>query len=163
MTQLRSEKGTYALVLRLPQETVFPSVGRTGRFRGVILQAGYHIYVGSAHGSGGVKSRVMHHLGNHESEPVWHLDSLRPAMEIEEAWVTYDLVKRECAWANLVHRNLGGHVPVPGLGSADCNICPAHFFYFAKQPTIAAFRKAIQASLPGHASVEQVSLMSVAV
>jgi Uri superfamily endonuclease len=156
--KLLTEKGTYTLVMRLAEDSLFDRVGRTGRFQGVSLRTGYYTYVGSAHGSGGTRARVNHHLRDNASHPIWHLDSIRPAMVIEEAWVTYDPIKRECQWSDLIHRDLGGQVPVPGLGSADCDRCPAHFYYFRRRPSYGAFTEVIREVCIGHAPVQKIRL-----
>lgn len=156
--QLRNEKGTYILVLRLAENTVIARVGRSERFRNIFLQAGFYVYVGSAHGAGGTKARVSHHLRNNASRPVWHLDSIRPAMAVEAVWVTYDSLKRECQWSTMLHRDLGGHVPVPGLGSTECSRCPTHFYRFESCPAFSAFAEAIDKCSHGHAPVQRIRL-----
>src|SRR4051794_22278559 len=105
MSDLEARKGTYVLMLESKEETHHASVGPHGD---ITLPAGFYAYVGSAHGSGGVKARVGHHLGRHDHHPIWHLDYVRPALEVVEAWVTYDPIKRECAWSDLVRAALGG-------------------------------------------------------
>jgi Uri superfamily endonuclease len=155
MKHLLREKGTYTLVLHLQEETHF---GRIGPFGAVTLPAGHYTYTGSAHGAGGGRGRIGHHL-RFADRPHWHLDWVRPAMDIIEAWVTYDGIKRECAWSRLVHEVLGGSPIVAGMGSADCDLCPAHFYAFAARPSFARFRKAVLGRLPGHADVGRVRLM----
>lgn len=152
MPELQSMPGTYALVLWLPNATTFP---RVGPFGAVSLPAGHYLYLGSAFGSGGVKGRVGHHL-RHASHPRWHLDYVRPQMTIIEAWVTYDKVRRECAWSQVVHEALGHHPLVLGFGSADCNRCPAHFYHSATQPSFSDFCQAIKEKNSGHSPVERV-------
>lgn len=159
MRTIRSEKGTYILLLRLVQDTQFARVGRTGRFRDVLLPAGFYLYFGSAHGPGGAMARVSHHLRDNGSNPNKDIDCIRPAMVIEEAWVTYDPIKRECQWSEMVFRDLGGHVPVPRLGSGDCKHgCPAHFYYFTRRPSFGAFTEMIRECCLGHAPVEKIRL-----
>lgn len=148
MILLQSHKGTYILVLHLPRRTRFPVVGPFGT---VILDAGYYCYVGTAHGSGGVRGRVGHHLRTPKAKRRWHIDYVRDAMQVLEVWVTYDLVKRECQWSSLVFNVLKGAVPVPGFGSADCDICPAHFCRFDSKPLFTKFATAIKERIPGHA------------
>jgi Uri superfamily endonuclease len=156
---LKPDKGTYVLLLSLRQETFFP---RIGPFGAVTLPRGYFLYVGSAFGSGGVKGRVGHHALVHKERLHWHLDYARHKMDIEEVWCTYDLVKRECAWARLIHEHLGGDVVVTGFGSADCCKlrrdlrCPAHFFHFRSRPTPSKFLDVLREAVPDQADVEVV-------
>jgi Uri superfamily endonuclease len=152
LKHLRSEKGTYALLLRLSKKTVFPIVGPFGK---IALPGGLYIYLGSAHGPGGVRGRHAHHARDNSHNPHWHLDYVRHAMDLVEVWATYDPVKRECQWSQLVHTALGGAVPVPGLGSADCDQCEAHFYHFRGKPCFRTFQEAITAAFPGHATVER--------
>ena len=55
---LPTERGSYALHLRLARSRVL-QIGRLGRFT---FPAGEYIYVGSALGAGGLRSRVGRHL-----------------------------------------------------------------------------------------------------
>jgi Uri superfamily endonuclease len=165
MTVMRPEKGTYALLLYLGKRMTFADVGPFGT---ISLPAGHYLYVGSAHGSGGVRGRVGHHLRPRRRALVWHLDYVRPAMRAVEVWLTYDPDQRECAWAGLIHAALGGAVPVPGLGSADERQwrrrarCPAHFFHFGRRPRYEAFRAAVGRWLAGHGPVELIDEAAVA-
>ena len=157
MTMLQPSKGTYALLLALGEETLFPLVGPFGAVR---LPAGHYIYLGSAFGAGGVKGRVGHHLhGAHlrgAAHPHWHLDYVRSKMDVREAWVTYDAAKRECQWSGLVGEALGGRVVTPGFGATDCRTCPAHFYHFAVRPAFLKFKMAVARHMPQHAPVQRV-------
>lgn len=101
---LLPEKGTYALVSSLDETTEFAKVGR---YTGITLPAGYYVYFGSAHGSGGIQSRLAHHLRDNSAKPKWHLDYIRPAMTLLEAWVAYDRRELECLWAQTARSALG--------------------------------------------------------
>lgn len=157
MAQLQPIKGTYVLLLHLPEATRF---ARVGPFGAVTLPEGFYVYVGSTHGTGGVRGRVRYHLRLDKESLHWHLDYVRPAMQPLEAWGTYDPVKRECAWARLMHQALGGEVIVPGFGAADdakkrkAERCPAHFFHFGSFPSFNDFCRAAVAALPGHAPLD---------
>jgi Uri superfamily endonuclease len=156
MFRSQPQKGTYVLVLSLARHSFFPVVGH---FRNVNLPAGYYAYVGSAFGAGGLRARVGRHL-RLEKKLHWHIDYVRPAMVIAEVWVTEDTQRRECDWSRLVGTSLGGVVPVPGMGSADCDHCPAHFYYFAKRPSFTTFSTAVMANIPGHALVVRIQMQT---
>lgn len=148
------KKGTYQLVLELDTEAHFV---RVGPFKEVTLVPGYYSYIGSALGSGGIQGRIGHHLRDNSSNPHWHLDYVRPRMRIVEAWVTFDPVRRECNWSHVTRDALRGHAVVEGLGSADCEICPAHFYYFGENdPSFRKFVSAVRHAHPGHASVHRI-------
>ena len=152
---LKRLPGTYVVLLHLHEGARFPRVGPFGVLE---LREGWYTYVGS----GGVMSRVGHHAVRDKAHLHWHLDYVRPAMVIEEVWCTYDRVRRECSWAKLVYESLGGTVPVPGFGSADCKKfraplrCEAHFCHFRRRPSWEAFSEAARRAMPEHAFIEVV-------
>jgi hypothetical protein len=115
MTAMRPEKGTYALLLYLAQGRAFADVGPFGTIN---LPAGHYLYVGSAHGSGGARGRVGHHLRPRRRAFVWHLDYVRPAMRAVEAWVTYDPRQARVRVGEIDPRGAGrgGAGPRPRLG-----------------------------------------------
>ena len=88
--------GTYALVFR--SSAPFQAVA--GRLGTVFLSSGYWIYVGSAFGAGGLRSRLSHHL-KPSHRPHWHLDPIKSALVPVEIWTTTDPVGREHDWATL--------------------------------------------------------------
>ena len=65
-------RGTYILVLCLPQDSAL-AIGKFGLFP---LPAGCYAYAGSALGTGGLSSRLRHHLKPVRC-PHWHVDYLR--------------------------------------------------------------------------------------
>lgn len=155
MTPMKAEKGTYALVLSLADEAFFNNVGPFGAIR---LPGGYFVYVGSALGSGGVRGRIAHHM-RFATKPHWHLDYVRPAMFIEEAWCTYDPTRRECGWSRLVCEALNGVVLLPGFGSEDCKLCPCHFYYFRQRPSWRTFAAAVQKRFPRHGPIARIKIV----
>src|SRR5512139_3339944 len=56
--ELPEDKGTYILLVSLRQAKRL-EIGRLGAFD---LVPGFYAYVGSAHGSGGLRARIQHHL-----------------------------------------------------------------------------------------------------
>ena len=102
---------------------------RIGRCGNLLLNTGEYLYVGSAHGPGGLKARILHHLG--KSRRIhWHVDYLGSQCRVTR--VGYASVPREeeCRWA----ARLGSlaQPPLKGFGSSDCR-CPAHLFHLSQR------------------------------
>lgn len=123
---IRSGPGSYALLfhLRQPMEQ---QVGKSGVF---LFPAGDYVYLGSAHGTGGVQARLRHHQKVHLL-PHWHLDWLRPHLTLLGGWVTDAPQNLECAWSQAVLRLPGVVAPAAGFGAADCRMgCRSHLAAF---------------------------------
>lgn len=122
MTELPAEPGSYALRLAL-EHPVQLVIGRLGCFD---FPAGAYLYLGSAHGPGGLRARLCHHTRLHE-RPHWHLDWLRPHAHLVGGWYAQSSADLECAWSQAILTLPGVKTPAPGFGSADCRQgCPAH-------------------------------------
>ena len=120
-------KGIYCLIFSNPSCTV-----RTGALGRLSFEAGWHIYVGSALGSGGLK-RVERHAslaGNPGRSPRWHVDYILtdPHFLLSAAVFAYTINKLECRLA----AGLGGDY-VAGFGCSDCN-CHSHLFFRPRDP-----------------------------
>lgn len=127
-TDLQPKPGTYALLLSSATDTAI----RIGQLREMRLQPGYYVYVGSALGPGGVRTRLAHHM-RPAQRPHWHIDYLRTRTTLEGAWCCYGRKSRECRWARRFALMPSASVPLPGFGSSDCE-CKSHLFYFKKRP-----------------------------
>lgn len=128
-----TEAGTYLLELRATE----PVTIAAGRWRGFTLPPGVYVYVGSAHGSGGLAARLARHL-RAEKRPHWHIDALTTVLPVAAVRATVSLERLECAW---VRRLLAGgaSAPIPGFGSSDCRAgCPAHLLRLLAEPEAAA-------------------------
>jgi Uri superfamily endonuclease len=112
--------GVYVLWLRVPAQTLV-SAGRLGR---VTLEPGWLAYVGSAHGPGGLRGRLAHHL-RAEKPAHWHVDALTLALPVAAVWVAALPACDECRWAALLADLPGASWPARGFGASDCG-CPAH-------------------------------------
>ncbi len=122
-----SEKGVYCLVFENRDCVI--EVGKKGTFS---FSEGFHIYTGSALGSGGMK-RVKRHIdlsSKRDKNPRWHVDYLHLKSSFRLAWAvcagTSDRLECELA------RRLGGD-SVPGFGCTDC-ACKSHLFYRKENP-----------------------------
>jgi Uri superfamily endonuclease len=121
------DKGIYCLVFKNPACTV-----RVGALGKVAFSKGWHIYVGSALGSGGLV-RLERHITlsrNKDKPPKWHVDwiSTSPAFSLR---TTVSAVTGDCLECRLAEA-LGGE-SVPGFGSSDCS-CSSHLFYRHRNP-----------------------------
>ena len=121
------DKGIYCLVLRNPGCTV-----TAGALGPVTFAAGWHIYVGSALGSGGL-ARLERHIALatlRDKKPTWHVDYLLTSgcftLRYAIAAATTDPVECELAGA------IGGQ-NVPEFGCSDCT-CTSHLFFRESNP-----------------------------
>ena len=131
------DKGIYCLVFKNPRCTV-----RVGALGEVAFRRGWHIYVGSALGSGGL-ARLERHVTmsrNKDRRPTWHVDYLSgsPAFSLRSAIHALTVERLECRLAEA----LGGE-NIPGFGCSDCR-CISHLFFRRTSPVHEvenAFRK----------------------
>ena len=131
------DKGIYCLILRNPGCTV--TVGALGP---VMFAAGWHIYVGSALGTGGL-ARLERHIAlaaRQDKRPTWHVDYLLTSdyisLRYTVAAVTEEPLECELALA------IGGS-SVLRFGCSDCD-CTSHLFFRRRSPlreVEEAFRK----------------------
>jgi len=130
-------KGTYQLILYLDEEKII-QVGSLGRFK---FLTGYYNYIGSAHGNGGLKARLSHHIKT-TSKPHWHIDYLRTFAEVKEIWSISSEKFFEHQWAEYMLRMPGALFFINGFGSSDCD-CISHLFYFKEYPSFESFQNLI--------------------
>jgi len=130
------DKGIYCLVFKNPGCTV-----RVGALGEINFQPGWHCYIGSALGSGGLK-RMERHISlarNHDKRPKWHVDYLLTSPLFSLVYVVYGVI-RERLECRLAHEL--GNGGIPGFGCSDCD-CISHLFYRQCDPQdeiYAAFR-----------------------
>ena len=133
--EIPPDPGTYALVYRC-DAPFWTGVGKLGQ---VFLCAGHWIYIGSAFGPGGLKSRLGHHL-KPSAHPHWHLDYVKHALEPVEIWFTTAIDKREHIWAKDLSHLRGAGCPIDGFGASDC-ACRAHLIHLRRRPGFTAFKR----------------------
>lgn len=126
MISIPSDKGTYALFLQLSRSKTIP-IGKLGRFN---FPRGVYIYVGSALGSGGLRSRLIRHLHGSASDH-WHIDYLRKNAEARGFLYLINHRNFECKWVQALTELSSAYIPVPGFGSGDCQCCRAHLIAFS--------------------------------
>ena len=130
--------GTYVLVLASAQQHAV-QVGRLGP---IDLRPGYYLYIGSAFGAGGIRSRLKHHA-RISARPHWHLDYIRPGLALQSIWYSHDELRRECEWAAALRLKPSISRPLAGFGASDCR-CGTHLFYMSNKPCFADFKKVLK-------------------
>ena len=119
--------GTYLLLMACDQQTDL----RIGRLGKLVTEPGYYLYVGSAFGPGGIRARIRHHRAV-ATRPHWHIDYLRAAAGLIEAWyIAGDRCEHD--WARALAQSGLVQAPLKGFGSSDCN-CFTHLFYLQRKP-----------------------------
>ncbi len=119
-TSIPDRVGTYILLIAV--DAAFR--GQVGKLGEVVLPAGLYAYVGSAHGPGGLRARVMRHL-RIDKPPHWHIDALTGVYPVREVWFSTAADRLECRWSRLIENLPGVEAPAPGFGSSDCG-CRSH-------------------------------------
>jgi len=109
------DKGIYCLVFENPSCTV-----RVGALGEIAFRRGWHIYVGSALGSGGL-ARLERHVAlsrNKDRRPKWHVDYLSASQSfcLRSSVSAMTEERLECRLAAA----LGGE-NIPGFGCSDCD------------------------------------------
>lgn len=122
------DKGIYCLLFQNTSCSLF--VGRLGLR---VFRAGWHIYVGSAQGPGGL-IRVIRHIRfarTHPDNPTWHVDHLflSDCFILRKVICASTTSPLECDLARL----LGG-TSVPDFGCSDCS-CPSHLLFRTDDPS----------------------------
>lgn len=130
---LPAAAGSYVLLLR----TENPLRLTVGRLGDVALPAGWHLYVGSAHGPGGLRGRLAHHL-RPVQKPHWHIDWLRAVADVRKVWFVVGRERCECVWAEALAAQPGAARLIGGFGASDCG-CAGHLITVAVAPRPAEF------------------------
>jgi Uri superfamily endonuclease len=126
--------GSYVLLLS-STSTELIQIGHLGERQ---LQVGYYVYIGSALGPGGLRSRLHHHL-RPTDRPHWHIDYLKRHTMVERVWFCYGRRRREHLWAERIAALPGAWMPMSGFGSSDCD-CQSHLFFFKQPPRLTCLK-----------------------
>lgn len=145
-----SHPDTYALLLT----SKITSLVRIGKLGTLKVDPGFYVYIGSAFGPGGLRSRIAHHR-KVSTRPHWHINYLRSETSLQSAWYTRDAVKRKHLWAAVMREMPGAIIPLARFGASDCT-CPAHLFYFAEMFKETCFEKLISERCAGHGDICEV-------
>jgi Uri superfamily endonuclease len=131
------DKGIYCLVFQTSGCTI-----RIGALSTLTFRAGWHIYVGSALGSGGLQ-RLNRHISLArlcDKQPKWHVDYLltSPCFSLMYAVSAVTADRLECQLARELNED-----EIPKFGCSDCS-CTSHLLYRQGDPEqelLTAFRK----------------------
>lgn len=141
---LPTSSGVYILHLNLMHQRVI-CIGKLGDAQ---FFPGDYLYVGSARGAGGLRSRVGRHLEGREKRH-WHIDWLRPAVVVGGYYYLETNKKLECDWSQVILNLPGCSLPIQGFGASDCRdkkrSCAAHLMFFSEGLNVNLIRR----SLPG--------------
>ena len=133
--ELPEDKGTYILLARLNQAKRL-EIGRLGEFD---LIPGFYAYVGSAHGAGGLRARIQHHLES-RADPHWHIDYLLRWAVPVEVWYAAADRKLEQDWAEFLEQSPLFHKAIPRFGASDYRRSrTTHLFYAKRRPSFSWF------------------------
>jgi Uri superfamily endonuclease len=130
------DKGIYCLVFENPACTL-----RIGALGPVPFPAGWHIYTGSALGSGGL-ARLLRHIAlsqMKEKAPKWHVDYLSTDPRFILRYTVHAVTEErlECRLASAL-----GEPGITGFGCSDCS-CSSHLLTRGADPRkeiLSAFR-----------------------
>jgi Uri superfamily endonuclease len=123
MSAFPSSHGIYLLVIYIDT----PCRIRTGARGAMSFERGCYVYVGSAHGPGGLRARLERHA-RRDKALRWHIDYLtRRFTPIFALYWEHAPKAMECDLARLLS---GYFEPVPSFGASDCR-CGSHLFRLA--------------------------------
>ena len=100
MTDMKSsaiwpaESGTYALLI----DVIAPVELTVGKLGFVKLPPGSYVYIGSAHGPGGLNGRLARHV-RRDRQRHWHIDYLTEMTPTTYVYFEIDARRLECRWA----------------------------------------------------------------
>ncbi len=138
--ELPEERGTYILLAHL-SEMKRLEIGRLGAFEFV---PGFYAYVGSAHGPGGLRARIEHHLAA-VAEPHWHIDYLLRWAKPVEVWFARSDRKLEQDWAEFLQETPVFRSTIARFGSSDYRRSrTTHLFYAKRQPSFQWIQQAMR-------------------
>jgi len=116
------DKGIYCLIFHTPGCSI-----RVGALGALTFRTGWHIYIGSALGSGG-----LNRLGRHislaqlrDKQPKWHVDYLLTSPSFSLVYTVYAITadRLECRLARKLNED-----SIPKFGCSDCS-CLSHLLY----------------------------------
>lgn len=127
LQKLPKQAGNYVIVAYSAQ----PFSLEMKKFGLLELPAGYYLYCGSAHGPGGLRSRVSRHL-DRQTRKFWHYDYLKGYLNPERVWWQVNPANFECATAQFLAALAGAKCVVKGFGASDCREgCISHLVYLS--------------------------------
>ncbi len=144
--------GTYVVFFRLAQPQTGLKIGALGTFD---FPAGVYAYLGSAFGSGGVRTRTGRHL-TPDTKKKWNIDWLKPHCVPVAVWWAHDRQKVEFQWAEVMASLPGASFPAKGFGAANNKTARAHLVRFVEVPAFEEFQRRVSALALDHADVHRI-------
>ena len=126
MKEITKKEGDYIILFSLTEikECFIPKFGNQ------VISPGFYFYCGSAHGKGGLRSRILRHL-DPGSKKFWHIDFLKGSLQPIEIWFQKTTEKSECKYSQLLQKRFSGKIPLKDFGASDCkNKCGSHLIWF---------------------------------
>lgn len=116
-------KGSYSIILKLNHDQKL----KVGSLKTILLRKGFYVYNGSAYGSGGLASRIKHHVKKRKRLH-WHIDYVTTSDECKILRVI--TCKRKNLERSVSLEMLKGKdfVGIPKFGSTDDKIAKTHLF-----------------------------------
>ncbi|RLG81578.1 MAG: DUF123 domain-containing protein [Thermoprotei archaeon] len=125
MISLPDKPGVYVLVVKVREDATVTV--RSSRVFGI--PRGIYLYIGSARGIGGLKSRVLRHVRGAKSM-FWHIDYLLAHPSTSIAGVYYAVVGKssdyESMLSSIMAREFNG---IKGFGCSDKKKDYSHLYY----------------------------------
>lgn len=122
LKSIPKEKGVYVLLIRVKKDIDIKTRGKL-----FYLRKGIYAYVGSAHGSGGLKARLMRHM-KISKNLFWHIDYLLSSNYAELINICFYVVEEDLE-SYIAHRLIERCSPVIGFGSSDKRKDLSHLFH----------------------------------
>ncbi len=118
-------KGGYVIFFSIKSDKNI-TVGQLGH---ILFKTGNYLYIGSAYGMGGFKSRLKRHRQINNKKH-WHFDYIRPFIVLDKikAYIDYN----ECELVDKYIKKYKANPFYKGLGSSDCTRCKSHFLYYTQ-------------------------------
>lgn len=135
---MNSDKGVYALLLHLGKGRTL-RIGKLGIF---YFPVRWYVYLGSAHGPGGVRKRTDRHRKNNSwKKKRWNIDFLRSEARLCEIWFSQARQIFEHRWAHAFCDMEDAMMHAEKFGAQDCYpLCPTHLLQYDIRPSLPAFR-----------------------
>ena len=138
LRNIPEEKGAYLLWLQADR-TKRLNLERLGEFD---IIPGFYAYLGNAHGHGGLKIGIQHHLSNTTRH--WHIDYLIPYTKPIEIWYAIGDRKLERLLAEILQETNKLKTPIPRFGASDYRRSRIpHLFYSKRQLSFQWFEQII--------------------
>ncbi|MCD6300537.1 MAG: GIY-YIG nuclease family protein [Staphylothermus sp.] len=121
--------GEYLLILKVHKEMMIRTHGK----RKFSLDPGIYVYIGSAHGLGGLRSRIIRHMRKNK-KIFWHIDYLTTSNYVKIiGLVTIISFNKNVDFESMISKHmLSRFKPILGFGCSDKKRDKSHLYYCGK-------------------------------